>query len=276
LPNTPSDIVREPEQLVKPSVAKEIVPGNNRITISESKFSNKAKNSGLFDQLTMLVDKGDYNEANRLIDTLPDNEDRLVMLRRLIEHFPNNARLLAYLAIHYGKSKQTDLAIKAADLAIKISPSADEFLYYVKGRCLCLAAYDLMDEISDCEDLTPYKMAKIKEIVVQAGKQFEDCRRTETKSDHGYIVHIEMIIKALDFGYRTSGKSKISEFLMKDDEESLWYINLLLLANNLYDELKSLHGREEGTLFINKLSHLYKKLNSFTEALLIGSSQPFE
>jgi hypothetical protein len=201
-----------------------------------------------------------FVELSRLINILPDDATRIATLKRLVNQFSKDPLLWGHLAIAYRNVKQTQLAIETADFGIKISQPIDVFLYYVMGRCLCSAAYDLIDGVKDHSDLTPDKMARLKYLVEQAGKQFKECREMEATNEDGYIFHLQLIIRVLDFGYRASRKSELSGFLKGEGAQALWYSELLLLAKDLFDELKQLSGTEKESPVVDEL---FRKWRAF-------------
>lgn len=202
-----------------------------------------------------IIDEDQYFiELSSLVNVLSDDATRILMLERLTKQFPKEPLLWAHLAITYCSAKQTNLAIETADYGIKISQPIDVFLYYAMGKCLSSAVFSLMDGIKDYDNFTPDKMTRLKYLVEQAGKQFEKCREMETTIEDGYIFHIELIMKVLDFGHRISEQNDPSGFLKGQGYEALWYCELLILVGSLFVKLKRLYGDKEDHPFIEEVN----------------------
>lgn len=286
LPKLTLDNLSKTEQSLKSPIIKDIAMENTNLLVSERKSRKDQKADGsifpketykkdpqlsaddeLLKELIKLIDKNAINQDLQnvykywnLIQSLPEVENRLIIFRRLVDHFPNDFLFLRHLVNYYLRLGQVPQAIEAMDHAIKIAQpdSVKTIIYQDMGSFFRSIISDLIKRINNHNDLTPGKMDEIKDFVVHANDHFQKYRKENIVGENEYTKHIDLLIYVIDFGYRISGKRKYSRFL--NDPSSEWYFDLLKLAINIFSDLKRLRGGKKNTKDINKL---HEKLCSF-------------
>jgi len=190
----------------------------------------------LRDNLEPLV--REFNKFSQLIEDIPNREGKLAIFLELIKHFPYEAHFWAHLARFYSVVlEQTSDALIAVEKAIELSPK-DSILYHIKGMCLRRKIYSFLDQLRYKKNLLPDKLEKTKKIAEETGIQFEKARELNPQDDYGYISHIQLLIRLIEFGYNISKKKSWAEFLI--DYSASWYRELLDLAEYLLEKVTSL------------------------------------
>ncbi|MBD2560514.1 MULTISPECIES: tetratricopeptide repeat protein [Nostoc] len=209
--------------------------------------------------------KNEFNNKkfSDLIENIPSAEGRLEVLKCLVENFPDEAHFWGHLARFYSIAlKQYKEALEAVEKAINLSPS-DHVLYHMKGMCLRSKLYELMDECNNKNSCHPEKIEEIEKLVIDAGKQFSQTREIDQNNEPGYISHIQMLIRVIEFGYSVSNKANIEEFIASDS--SGWYLELLDLAEDLLENVRRLGEGEKSDKFViqcqGNLANLYGDYN---------------
>lgn len=170
----------------------------------------------------------------------------------LKESYPENPHYCSHLARFYAyKYKNRELALKYADEAIRLSEVEDPLLYHIKGMCLREAAYDLMKQLEENKRrgiIVPeseYSQV-IDNLIPQAAREFEISRiksKEQNKTDeHGYIAHIQMLIRGIDFGSIILGKPKSKLIEGNIDPFSEW---LDLAESLLEDVIRHNHDNDD-------------------------------
>jgi len=119
-------------------------------------------------------------------------------------------------------------------------------LYHIKGMCLRSIAYD---------EMTKHRMTKLQggiisneeyyevidKLVPEAARQFElsrDIAKKQNRLDeYGFIAHIQLLIKAIDYAITISGKTKVDFFIQNIDPFSEW----LDLSESLLEEVRRIN-----------------------------------
>ncbi|WP_293331042.1 hypothetical protein [Microcoleus sp. CAWBG58] len=210
---------------------------------------------------------GRSKKYSQLIENIPSIEGRLQVFKSLVENFPNEAHFWGHLARFYSiELKQYKEALEAVEEAINLSPT-DHLLYHMKGMCLRSKLYDLMNQRLKQNSYPPDELKEIRKLVIEAGEQFSKTRKIDTNNEPGYISHIQLLIRVIEFGYSVSIeksiKKSIEEFLAS--KSSAWYLELLDLAEELLENVGRLREGEKPDKFVVQcqanLAKLYQDYN---------------
>ena len=133
-------------------------------------------------------------------------------------------------------------AIPALKRALELDPS-DSVLHHMRGMAIRAKAYDVIANHSklsgELSDLTSQLMALEK----QAGEDFQRSRELAPREEHGYISHIQIIIRAVEAGFRASKAGDYGQFLLSPGAS--WYRDLLDAGETLLEELGRLKTGQE-------------------------------
>lgn len=198
-----------------------------------------------------------------IIENIPSLEGRLQVFKCLVENFPDEAHFWGHLARFYSLTlKQYEEALEAVDEAITLSPT-DHVLYHMKGMCLRSKLYNLMDECFKQKSCSSEQLKKIHNLVFETGEQFSQTREIDPNNEPGYISHIQMLIRVIEFGYTLSKKSSMEEFLAS--ASATWYLELLDFAEELLEKVSRLREGEKQDKFVVQckanLAKLYDDYN---------------
>lgn len=177
-----------------------------------------------------------------LIEDIPSSEGRLSVLKKLVDTFPKEPHFWGHLSRFYGIERgQTKEAIEAIDKAIELDNKNNVF-YHMKGMALRRQAFDIMEDRIKHRELSSEELERIKYLVEESGNQFELARsHARVEEKHGYVSHIQLIVRTVDFGFSMSNKSSRTEFLVSP--QSIWYRDLLEIGEGLLEDLKQ---KQEG------------------------------
>lgn len=179
-----------------------------------------------------------------IIEDIEPLEGKLNVFKELVEIFPEEAHFWGHLGRFYsfGMEEPKD-AITALDRAILLSPN-DPVLFHMKGMCYRSLVYSQMKHMEiygQKEDL----LSELKDTVKHALDSFQIARELDPNAEHAYISPIQLLLRAIDFGYKTSAFNSRSEFLVSTS--SVWYREKL-------DEIETLMDRVKGIREGDKLS----------------------
>lgn len=189
----------------------------------------------------------DFTAIIKNIELIDDKERVFVSLKNT---YPENPHYCSHLARFYAYShKNRDKALQFADEAIRLSEiegNQDPLLYHIKGMCLRSIAYDEMEKLRKVKiqnskvDDKEY-IDVIEKLVPQAANYFEQSRaiakRQNRLDEYGFVAHIQLLIKAIDFAVFISGKSKPDFFNQNAEPFTEW----LDLAESLLEEVKRIN-----------------------------------
>jgi hypothetical protein len=200
---------------------------------------------------------------SQLIENIPSLEGRLQVFKSLVENFPDEAHFWGHLARFYSITlKQYEEALASVEEAINLSPT-DHLLYHMKGMCLRSKLYNLMEERLKQKSCSPDELKEIHKLVIEAGEQFSKTREIDPNNEPGYISHIQLLIRVIEFGYSLSGKKTMEEFLTSTS--STWYLELLDLAEEFLENVARLREGEKPDKFVVQckanLAKLYQDYN---------------
>lgn len=219
----------------------------------------------------------DFTPIIQNIESIDDKESVFVALKNT---YPENPHYCSHLARFYAYShKNRDKALQYADEAIRLSEiegNQDPLLYHIKGMCLRSIAYDEINKLRKAK-LQNSLVAEedyfdvIDKLVPQAASYFEQSRAIAKKQnrldEYGFVAHIQLLIKAIDFAIFISGKTK-PEFFKQDSEPfSEW----LDLAESLLEEVKriNLDDDESGKIedCVNDILEFYESYEQILQNL---------
>lgn len=195
-----------------------------------------------------------------IINDIVGNEGKERVLLALKNNYPDDAHFCSHLARFYAYYyKNSEKALKYADEAIRLAGvegPPDSLLYHIKGMCLRTIAEDKMKihrenkskkiEVSrkDYEYIINY-------LIPSAAAEFDLSRQIARKQNrldgHGYIAHIQLLTRAIDYAITMSGKSK-SDFFKHDPEPfSEW----LELCESLLEDVKRIDLDEKNSKIVD-------------------------
>ncbi|MDL2230231.1 hypothetical protein LJB87_00360 [Alistipes sp. OttesenSCG-928-L06] len=187
-----------------------------------------------------------------LINDIPTPEGKEEIFLKLTEVYPENPHYCSHLARLYAydqKLKNNEKAIEWAEKAINISESEgrkDHLLYHIKGMCLRAGVYEMIDsQIKSFRHTRSFDKEIYDEIIYTlvdlTGLQFEISRKIALEQnkldEYGYIAHIQLLVRAIDFGLILSNKPK-SEFISRNQEPFNEWIDL---AESLLDDVSRMN-----------------------------------
>lgn len=189
-----------------------------------------------------------------VIEELPNVDDKEKVFVALKNNYPDNPHYCSHLARFYAyHNKNRDKALKYADEAIYLSEIQgiqDPLLYHIKGMCLRSAVYELMEKHRRQklrkELVREDEYDNIIEVLVPtAANEFQLSREIAKKQnrldEYGYIAHIQLLVKAIDYAIVISGLSKADFFVSKPEPFGEW----LDLAESLLDEVRRINQDDD-------------------------------
>ena len=177
-----------------------------------------------------------------LIEDIPSPEGKLSVLKKLVDTFPKEPHFWGHLGRFYGiQRRQYKEALEAINKAIELDEKNNIF-YHMKGMSLRRQVFDIMEDAILRGEFLPDEFTRIKSLVEESGSQFEQARRyAKLEENHGYVSHIYLIVRTVDFGFVMSKNRSRTAFLISP--QSTWYRDQLETAESLLDELKQ---KQEG------------------------------
>lgn len=185
-----------------------------------------------------------------IIDDIISSDGKEQVFLALKETYPDNPHYCSHLARFYAyHNKNREKALKYADEAIRLSEiegTQDSLLYHIKGMCLRSVAYDVMEQhrkfkLQGSSVLDNEFDEVIEKLVPQAAQEFELSREIARKQnrldEYGFVAHIQLLIKAIDYAIVMSGKSKSEFFSQNTEPFSEW----LDLTESLLEEVKRIN-----------------------------------
>lgn len=218
----------------------------------------------------------------QIITEIDSNEGKERVFLTLKDTYPDNPHFCSHLARFYAYYyKNKEKALKYADEAIRLSETEgdgiqDPLLYHIRGMCLRTIAEDEMKKHRENKlkknevRLNEYEQV-IYQLVPRAAEEFElsrDIARRQNRLDeYGYIAHIQLLVRAIDYGIFISGKSKADFFKQDIEPFSEW----MDIAESLLEDVKriSFDGDESGkiTECENSIIEFYENYESILQNL---------
>ncbi len=197
---------------------------------------------------------------SHLIGDIPSVEGRLTVLIRLTELFPEEAHFWGHLGRFYSfQMRDTDNALKALDKAIAISPE-DDVLYHMKGMALRSQLYDSMQN----HEVSKQTLDDALELARQAADQFAIARMKEPGDEHGYISHIQMLLRLLEYAKRAMSAQSEQQVLVSPTVSSTLRESLDL-AEDLLEQARRLREGERPSFHVERcrvqMDSLYGKFD---------------
>lgn len=187
-----------------------------------------------------------------LINDISIAEGKERILKKLTDLYPENPHYCSHLARLYAydpQLKNTKKAIELADRAISISERngrKDHLLYHIKGMCMRSDVYDKINiQLTNINKGISADQGEYDNIIFglipQAEAQFEISRKIASDQnqldEYGFVAHIQLLIRAIDFGAKVAGKS-MQEFVVKNNNPFSEWIDL---AETLLNDVKKIN-----------------------------------
>lgn len=221
--------------------------------------SNKTQSEFVLDLLYRLLilrdsrlelhDQGERPRFARLIEDIPSEEGRLRVLQTLTDCFKKEPHFEAHLGRLYSYQKNYEKAIVHATAAVAASPE-DNVLHHIEGVILWhwvrYLTHIVERKIRRGSRPTGAEQQEIFDLVQQAEDAFSKAQSLAPEEEYSYVSHIQLLVDAVEFGYKLSEKETYAEFLAS--VESAIYQDMVERAEQLLIELRSLHeGRQLST-----------------------------
>jgi tetratricopeptide (TPR) repeat protein len=169
--------------------------------ISSEEMLEVARRTFVYRDNTELLgtERAGTKQFAQLIQEIPSQEGKLVVLKTLTELYPEEAHFWAHLGRFYSMERRDhENALIAIDRAIVSEPS-DSVLHHMKGMALRQQAYEGIQQRQPLD--------AILKLGTDAGESFAKARELSPDDDHGYISDVQMILKMIDYagGQHPSG-----------------------------------------------------------------------
>jgi tetratricopeptide (TPR) repeat protein len=105
--------------------------------------------------------------------------------------------------------RDTENALRALDQAISINPD-DDVLYHMKGMALRNQLYEAMSS----GEASKQALDSALDLAHKAAEQFAIARTKEPDDEHGYISHIQMLLKLIEFAKRATGTESAQQIFI--------------------------------------------------------------
>lgn len=203
---------------------------------------------------TEKLDAGSPKFA-RLIEEVRYQDGQQLIFEQLVASFPQEAHFWGHLGRFHSIQKKPERALEALNEALRLSPE-DPLLHHMKGMSYCRMAFEKMSALwfkpqtEEEKNLIIDGERDIKNIIENAKEAFAASRLFEPTSEHAYISQIQLLLRALDFGYSTSAFQKRTDFLIS--KGSVWYRDQLDEATYLMDQLKMLREGDRPSQLIKQ------------------------
>jgi tetratricopeptide (TPR) repeat protein len=183
----------------------------------------------------------------QLIEDIPAVEGRLTVLEKLTELFPDEAHFWGHLGRFYAMQlRDSENALNAIDRAIDLDPE-DGTLYHMKGMALRSRLYQLIQDMPSGQRRT--ELENIVNLAAKAAEQFEIAREKHPTEEHGYISHIQMLLRVVDFARVATGTESTPRLLISPTLPPLLRESLDT-AENLLDQARKLREGERPSPYV--------------------------
>jgi hypothetical protein len=203
---------------------------------------------------------------SKLITDAYINENRISILKHLVEAFPDEPHFWGHLARLYSYNKHLPDAINSIDKGIRLLDNLDRkkdffILYHIKGMCYRAEAYLIKEQYFGDKLIPEQEFKRFVDLFYLAEEQFEQTRKLAPNKDYGYVSSIQFICQAIDFGFSISNFKKedgYTQFLT--DISSSWYREILTIANELLNTAKENNDGETSNKYIKDQENNILKL----------------
>jgi hypothetical protein len=186
------------------------------------------------------------NKFSQWIEDTPPS-GRLPLLQKLTALFPEEPHFWAHLGRFYSiELRDPDNAVKSVDHALHLSPE-DPVLHHMKGMVLRKMAYEKMEAVGPDVDERE-TLAEVVALAERSAEEFALSREFAPDTEHGYISHIQLITKVLDFAYKMSGSDDRARFLTAATT-NIWVRESLDEAEDLLDQVRRLREGQDASEF---------------------------
>ena len=190
------------------------------------------------DQQILGTEQSGQPTYARLIEDIPSEEGRLVVLQELVSLFPDEPHFWAHLGRFSSLSlKDHDSAIDALRRALELTPQ-DNILHHMLGMAIRAKAYNIVESSPNRNGELNKLTEQLALLEREAGAEFELSRSLAPLDEHGYISHIQLMIRCVEAGFRASGSRIYEEFLLSSS--AVWYRDLIDASETLLEELARL------------------------------------
>ena len=194
------------------------------------------------DQQILGTEQSGQQTYSRLVEDIPKEEGRLTLLQELVTLFPHEAHFWAHLGRFYSLSlKDHERAIEALRRASELTPQ-DNIVHHMLGMSIRAQAYSVIDTHSRDGDLNALT-SELTSLEKEAGEEFQRSRELAPRDEHGFISHIQLMIRIVEAGFRASSTGNYEEFLLSAG--ATWYRDLVDRSETLLEELARLKVGQE-------------------------------
>ncbi len=192
-------------------------------------------------------DDSNAGHFSQMIKDIPSVEGRLTVLKQLTDLFPNEAHFWGHLGRFYSvQMRDIQNALSALDQAIALSPE-DDVLYHMKGMALRAQLYDSMQSAMASREALETALALARE----AADQFSVARTKEPNDEHGYISHIQMLLRLLEYAKRAVSAQSAQQILISPMVNASLRESLDL-AEDLLDQAARLREGERPSVHVER------------------------
>ena len=219
------------------------------------------------DQQILGTEQSGQPTYSRLIEDIPSEEGRLTLLQELVHLFPDEAHFWAHLGRFYSLSlKEHENAIASLRRALDLTPQ-DSVVHHMLGMSIRAKAYQTIEEYIKTDQSLIDLSEQLIPLEKEAGEEFQRTRDLAPLDEHGYISHIQLMIRCIEAGFRVSKTPTYEEFLLSAG--SVWYRDLVDESESLIDELSRLKiGQENfGRYFAQCRASLDRLYGDYTRAI---------
>jgi tetratricopeptide (TPR) repeat protein len=200
---------------------------------------------------------------SQLLQDIPSIQGRLTTLVTLTEIFPMESHFWGHLGRFLAiEMRDFTNAIQALDKALELDPE-DHVLYHMKGMALRSQVFELMQQafpIPTKADLDQCLLTAAK-----AAEQFEIARSKQPNDAHGYVSHIQMIFRLVEFA-RVVLKADSDQDVLINPHVGISIRESIDLAEDLLEQARKLREGERQSSHVEKcrvqLDSLYGNFNS--------------
>ena len=194
------------------------------------------------DVLGTAIDRPNFA---RLLEDIPIPEGRLAILQSLVNHFDDQSHFWAHLSRYQSFQGEHSEALRAIECALELDEK-DHVLHHMKGMALRTKAYGLMGETEkkarSGEAVPDETLEEIENLLQQAEDAFIATREMAPDDQHAHISHIQLLTRAVEFGFKMSGEKNYTDFLT--NPTTLKYQEEVELAEELLGDVKRLRAGE--------------------------------
>lgn len=213
-----------------------------------------------------------------IINDIPTINEKEAVFVQLTESYQFNPHYFSHLARFYAyNNKNWTKAIEYADKAIELAKIEedmdDPLLHHIKGMCLRSIAYDTMEEqeryfrINNEVDELEFEKV-IYDLVPKAEQEFRISREISQYQQridaHGYVSHIQLLIRAIDYGAIVLGKSRLQ--LISENKDP--FMDWLDLAESLLEDVRRLNFEKDESPIIDECDNSIEGIYENYEQIL--------